>query len=82
MLQIATLRNDLMGRFHNALYLGDVQERVAVLREAGQLGLAYLTATAHGLEDEANALKVPHTRGQDALGLIALYCPCPWCTSC
>lgn len=53
MLHIATLRKDLMGRFHNALYLGDVGERVNVLREANQMGLAYLTAKAHGLEETA-----------------------------
>ena len=57
MLHIATLRGDLMGRFHNALYLGNVQERVNVLREAGQNGLAYLTAKAHGLDEEAAALE-------------------------
>ncbi len=27
MLHIATLRGDMMGRFHNSLYLGNVQER-------------------------------------------------------
>lgn len=57
MLQIATLRNDLMGRFHNALYLGNAAERVNVLRDAGQTGLALLTAKAHGLEEQAAALE-------------------------
>lgn len=36
--------------FHNALYLGDVRERVKTLEDAGQLSLAYLTAATHGLE--------------------------------
>ena len=31
MLKIADIRNDLMSRFHNALYLGDAEERVHVL---------------------------------------------------
>ena len=57
MLNIAALRQDVMGRFHNALYLGNVQERVQVLRECGQLQLAYLTAMAHGMEDVALALQ-------------------------
>lgn len=35
MLLIAQNRNDIMSRFHNALYLGDVQERIRVLAEAG-----------------------------------------------
>lgn len=56
MLHIANLRGDLMGRFHNALYLGNVNERVNILKDAGQLGLAYVTARAHGLEAEAAAL--------------------------
>lgn len=33
---IATKRGDNMSRFQNSLYLGDVQARVAVLRETGQ----------------------------------------------
>ena len=57
MLNIAALRQDVMGRFHNALYLGNVQERVQVLRECGQLQLAYLTAMTHGMEDVALALQ-------------------------
>ena len=35
MLKIAEMRSDSMGRFHNALYLGDVRERVRILEEAG-----------------------------------------------
>jgi Coatomer WD associated region len=37
MLKIAEMRNDVMGRFHNALYLGDVRERVRILQDAGAL---------------------------------------------
>ena len=36
MLKIAEIRNDVMSRFHNSLYLGDVQERVAILESTGQ----------------------------------------------
>ena len=35
MLKIAEMRNDVMGRFHNALYLGDVRERLRILEESG-----------------------------------------------
>jgi len=56
MLHIAKLRDDVMGRFHNSLYLGNVEERVALLRDAGRARLAYILAKAHGLEDQANAL--------------------------
>jgi coatomer protein complex subunit alpha (xenin) len=36
MLKIAELRNDNMSRFHNSLFLGDVEERVRLLKEVGQ----------------------------------------------
>jgi len=56
MLQISELRGDMMGRFHNSLYLGDVESRVKVLRDCGQTKLAYLTAASHGLEELTNEL--------------------------
>ncbi|MQL80255.1 hypothetical protein Taro_012713 [Colocasia esculenta] len=56
MLKIAEIKNDVMGQFHNALYLGDVQERVKILENAGQLPLAYITASVHGLTDVAERL--------------------------
>ncbi len=37
MLKIAEMRGDSMGAFHNALYLGDVRERVKILGDAGLL---------------------------------------------
>jgi coatomer protein complex subunit alpha (xenin) len=42
----------------NALYLGDVAERVKVLAGCGQTSLAYLTAATHGLHQEADKIKV------------------------
>lgn len=36
MLKIAEHRNDHMARFHNALFLGDVEERVRVLLDVNQ----------------------------------------------
>ncbi|KAG9287253.1 hypothetical protein G9A89_008883 [Geosiphon pyriformis] len=56
MLKIAELRNDNMSRFHNSLFLGDVEERVRLLKEVGQLPLAYLTAQSHGLIEEAESI--------------------------
>jgi hypothetical protein len=57
MLKIAEMRGDVTGRFHNALYLGDVREQVRVLEEAGQLPLAYVAAACHGLEGDAARLR-------------------------
>ncbi|CAN6480928.1 unnamed protein product [Victoria cruziana] len=56
MLRIAELKNDVMGQFHNALYLGDIRERVKILESAGHLPLAYVTATVHGLTETAERL--------------------------
>merc|ERR1719162_1084773 len=58
MLKISNMRNDIMGRYHNALLLGDAAERVAVLEASGNLPLAYISAKVHGLEDIAERIKV------------------------
>jgi coatomer protein complex subunit alpha (xenin) len=39
MMKIAELRNDNMSRYHNSLYLGDVEEQIRVMRDVGQRGL-------------------------------------------
>lgn len=57
MLKIAEVRNDIMSRFHNALYLGDVGVRVLALESAGQFGLALLTAATHGLNEHVERLR-------------------------
>ncbi|KAM1123165.1 hypothetical protein FF1_004566 [Malus domestica] len=56
MLKIAEVKNDVMAQFHNALYLGDIRERVKILENAGHLPLAYSTAVIHGLHDIAERL--------------------------
>ena len=43
MLKISEMRNDVMGSFHNALYLGDIRERVRILEEAGAFSLCQLS---------------------------------------
>eukprot|EP00362_Geleiidae_sp_MMETSP1317_P000827 CAMPEP_0201281660 /NCGR_PEP_ID=MMETSP1317-20130820/3668_1 /ASSEMBLY_ACC=CAM_ASM_000770 /TAXON_ID=187299 /ORGANISM="Undescribed Undescribed, Strain Undescribed" /LENGTH=57 /DNA_ID=CAMNT_0047592149 /DNA_START=485 /DNA_END=658 /DNA_ORIENTATION=- len=48
---IASVRGDPMGRFHNALYTGDIRERVRLLAEVGHIPLAYATAKNHALDD-------------------------------
>lgn len=58
MVKISQMRNDLMSRFHNALYLGDVEERIKVLEDVGPalLPLAYVTAVAHDLQEHAQSI--------------------------
>ena len=57
MLRIADLRQDTMARFHNALFLGDVESRVQVLLDVEQPTLAYLTAATYGLDDVAEQIR-------------------------
>ncbi|CAE6000516.1 unnamed protein product [Arabidopsis arenosa] len=58
LMKIAEVKNNVMGQFHNALYLGDVKERVKILENAGHLPLAYITASVHGLNDIAERLAI------------------------
>ena len=53
MSKIAEMRGDLMGKFHNSLYVGDVQEQAKTLLETGQYAMAYAMATRHGLTELA-----------------------------
>lgn len=56
MAKIAEHRGDMTSRFQNSLYLGDVQNRIEMLKEIDQYPLAYVTAKAHGLEDECQSI--------------------------
>jgi len=58
MLKISQMRGDVMGRYYNALLLGNAEERVKVLEESGNLSLAYIQAKTHGLEEDAERVKV------------------------
>ena len=58
MLKISNMRGDIMGRYHNALLLGDAAERVSVLEASGNLALAYMCARLHGLTEDAERIKV------------------------
>ncbi|CAK8683346.1 unnamed protein product [Clavelina lepadiformis] len=57
MMKIAEIRKDTSGHYQAALYLGDVSERVKVLKNCGQKSLAFLTAATHGLTEEAEQLQ-------------------------
>ena len=56
MLKIAVQRNDSMSRYQNSLLMGDVNDQVHNLMEAGQVQLAYLTAQTYGLYEEAERI--------------------------
>eukprot|EP00933_Yihiella_yeosuensis_P037936 TRINITY_DN31926_c0_g1_i1.p1 TRINITY_DN31926_c0_g1~~TRINITY_DN31926_c0_g1_i1.p1 ORF type:complete len:1231 (+),score=309.08 TRINITY_DN31926_c0_g1_i1:52-3744(+) len=65
MLKIAEMRGDVMSRFNNALMLGNVEERVKILAEMGQVPLAALTAKAHNLTDFLEKLEGEQLQGND-----------------
>lgn len=70
MLAIANKRGDIMGRYHNALFLGNAEERVKVLEESGNMPLAYISAQLHGLEEDVERIKVAiETNGGSVDGL-------------
>ncbi|ONK74118.1 uncharacterized protein A4U43_C03F2960 [Asparagus officinalis] len=56
MLRIADMKIDVVGPFHNAMYLPAVEECVKILENAGDLPLAYFTASTHGLIEVADRL--------------------------
>lgn len=56
MLEISRLQNDPLMRFQNAVYLGDIEERIQLLQDVGQIPLAYMTAKSHGLTEKAEAI--------------------------
>merc|ERR1719235_3122446 len=51
MTTIAVKRQDVMLRFNNALMLGNIEERVKILAEMGQVPLATLTAKTHNITE-------------------------------
>ena len=56
MAKIAEHRGDMTARFQNALYLGDVQNRIELFQEADLAPLAYIAAKAHGLDEQGQAI--------------------------
>ncbi|XP_044765066.1 coatomer subunit alpha [Coccinella septempunctata] len=57
MTKIADIRKARSAQYHGALLLGDLEERIKVLKSANQNSLAYLTAATHGMKEEAEILK-------------------------
>ncbi|XP_045595486.1 coatomer subunit alpha isoform X1 [Procambarus clarkii] len=62
MMKINEIRKDYEGWYTNALYLGDVPERIRVLKACGKTSLALLMAATHGHTQEAESL-ASHVEG-------------------
>ncbi|KAI5293000.1 hypothetical protein KEM52_005916 [Ascosphaera acerosa] len=77
MAKIAEHRGDFTSRFQNALYLGDAESRVQLFQEVGMSPLAYLTAKAQGLNDEADAIRAAAGLEEDQITLPTLGAPIP-----
>lgn len=75
MAKIAEHRGDTTSRFQNALYIGDVQSRIEMFKEVDQYPLAYLTAKAHGLDDQCEELLDACGLTEDAVSLPSLGNP-------
>ncbi|ROT37874.1 Coatomer, alpha subunit [Sodiomyces alkalinus F11] len=56
MAKIAEHRGDFTSRFQNALYLGEVEDRIQMFKEIDLYPLAYMTAKSNGLEEECQSI--------------------------
>ncbi|KAL6852867.1 hypothetical protein ACO1O0_007415 [Amphichorda felina] len=56
MAKIAEHRGDYTSRFQNAIYLGEVEDRIQMFKEIDLYPLAYMTAKSHGLDEECQAI--------------------------
>jgi coatomer protein complex subunit alpha (xenin) len=72
MAKIAEHRGDMTSRFQNALYLGDVENRIEMFKELDLYPLAYMTAKSHGLEEEAASILEVSGLSEDELNVPTL----------
>lgn len=70
MLKIAERRGDVMSRFHNALFLGDAAERVAVLESTGQVNETGHRSRRARIDDHASIF----VSGQPSLSHGGVWC--------
>lgn len=75
MAKIAEHRGDITSRFQNSLYLGDVQSRINMYKEIDLYPLAYMTAKAHGLDDECQEILEASGLTEEGVQLPALGKP-------
>ncbi|KAL5042920.1 hypothetical protein BDW71DRAFT_133023 [Aspergillus fruticulosus] len=75
MAKIAEHRGDFTSRFQNAIYRGDVDDRIQMFKEVDLYPLAYLTAKAHGLTEEAESILEAVGLTEDQVSLPAIEAP-------
>ncbi|KAI9246190.1 coatomer protein alpha subunit [Sporodiniella umbellata] len=67
MLEISKLQKDPMQQFQNTVYLGQIEERIQMLIEMGQLPLAYMTAKSNGFDEQAASILEAAGKSADAI---------------
>ena len=72
MQQISESRNDKMRLLHNTLLRGDVEKRIEMLAEAGQVPLAYITARIHNMSHMLNG-PLEESLGPEAIEKLEDY---------
>lgn len=72
MAKIAEHRGDFTSRFHNALLLGEVEDRIQMFKEIDLYPLAYMTAKSHGLDDECQAILEATGLSEDQINVPSL----------
>ncbi|KKK25019.1 hypothetical protein P175DRAFT_0504781 [Aspergillus ochraceoroseus IBT 24754] len=77
MAKIAEHRGDFTSRFQNAIYRGDVEDRIQMFKEVDQYPLAYLTAKSHGLTEEAESILEACGLTEDQISLPTIDEPLP-----
>ncbi|KAL4775234.1 coatomer WD associated region-domain-containing protein [Aspergillus nidulans var. acristatus] len=75
MAKIAEHRGDFTSRFQNAIYRGDVEDRIQMFKEVDLYPLAYLTAKAHGLTEEAESILEAVGLTEDQVSLPTVEAP-------
>ncbi|EDU41438.1 coatomer subunit alpha [Pyrenophora tritici-repentis Pt-1C-BFP] len=75
MAKIAEHRGDMTARFQNALYLGDVQNRIEMFQELDLYPLAYATAKAHGLDEQAQSILEAAGVSEEQINLPSIGSP-------
>ncbi|KAK0516867.1 hypothetical protein JMJ35_000022 [Cladonia borealis] len=75
MAKIAEHRGDFQSRFQNALYLGDVDARLQMLKELDLYPLAYATAKANGLDEEVQTILEASGLTEDQISLPTMGQP-------
>jgi coatomer subunit alpha len=75
MLSIAENRGDMVSRFQNALFLGDVQNRIQMFKEIDLYPLAYTLAKSHGLTEECDSILETTGLSEDQISMPTLGSP-------